>query len=75
MLEIGTNGDAAAFLRALISMGQTLKKRVIAEGIETRGQLDFLATERCNEGQGYYFSPPVAAKHFAQLPYMEQVPS
>jgi EAL domain-containing protein (putative c-di-GMP-specific phosphodiesterase class I) len=71
MLEIGTDGEASAILRAVISMGKTLKKRVVAEGVETREQLAFLATERCSEGQGYYFSPPVAAKHFAQLPYME----
>jgi diguanylate cyclase (GGDEF)-like protein len=73
MPEISTNGDAAAFLRAVISMGKILKKRVVAEGVETKEQLAFLSTERCNEGQGYYFSPPVMAEHFAQLPYMEEV--
>jgi diguanylate cyclase (GGDEF)-like protein len=72
MLEISTNGDAATFLCAVIGMGKTLKKRVVAEGVEKREQLSFLATERCNEGQGYYFSPPLVAEHFAQLPYMEQ---
>ena len=71
MVEISTNGDAATFLRAVISMCKTLKKRVVAEGVETREQLAFLATERCSEGQGYYFSPPVGAEHFAQLPYRE----
>jgi EAL domain-containing protein (putative c-di-GMP-specific phosphodiesterase class I) len=65
--EISTNGDAATFLRAVISMCKTLKKRVVAEGVETREQLAFLATERCSEGQGYYFSPAVDAEHFAQL--------
>jgi diguanylate cyclase (GGDEF)-like protein/PAS domain S-box-containing protein len=73
MPEISTNGDAAAFLRAVISMGKTLKKRVVAEGVETREQLSFLATEHCNEAQGDYFSPPVVAEHFARLPYIEQV--
>jgi len=72
MLEISTNGDAAAFLGAVIGMGKTLKKRVVAEGVETREQLAFLATEHCSEGQGFYFSPPVAAEHFARLPYMQQ---
>jgi diguanylate cyclase (GGDEF)-like protein/PAS domain S-box-containing protein len=71
-VEISTNAEAAAFLGALISMGRTLKKRVVAEGIEKREQLAVLASERCNEGQGYYFSPPVAAEQFAQLPYMQQ---
>jgi len=65
--EISTSADDAAFLGAMMSVGKTLKKRVVAEGIEEREQLAFLQTERCNEGQGYYFSPPVDAEHFAQL--------
>jgi len=72
MLEIGTDGDSAAFLRSVIGMGKTLKKRVVAEGVETQEQVAFLAAERCSEGQGYYFSPPVVAEHFPQLPFMEQ---
>jgi EAL domain-containing protein (putative c-di-GMP-specific phosphodiesterase class I) len=64
--EISISADAA-FLGAMMSLGKTLKKRVVAEGIEKREQLAFLQTERCNEGQGYYFSPPVDAEHFAQL--------
>ena len=67
MLEISTNGDAAAFLGAVIGMGKTLKKRVVAEGVEKREQLAFLQTERCHEGQGYYFSPPLDAAPFVQL--------
>ena len=67
MVEISTNGDAATFLRAVISMCKTLKKRVVAEGVEKREQLTFLQAERCSEGQGYYFSPAVDAEHFAQL--------
>jgi len=74
-LGISTHGDALAFLRAVIGMGKTLKKRVVAEGVETREQVAFLATEHCGEGQGNYFSPPVAAEHFAQLPYMQQAPN
>jgi diguanylate cyclase (GGDEF)-like protein/PAS domain S-box-containing protein len=69
----GTNGEAATFLRAVIGMGITLKKKVVAEGVENRDQLAFLATEHCSEGQGYYFSRPVLAEDFDQLPYMEQV--
>ena len=50
-----------------MSVGKTLKKRVVAEGVEKREQLTFLQAERCSEGQGYYFSPAVDAEHFAQL--------
>jgi diguanylate cyclase (GGDEF)-like protein len=65
--EISTSANDAAFLGAVMSVGKTLKKRVVAEGVEKREQLAFLQSERCNEGQGYYFSPAVDAEHFAQL--------
>jgi PAS domain S-box-containing protein len=65
--KIGASADDAAFLGAMMSVGKTQKKRVVAEGVEKREQLAFLQTERCHEGQGYYFSPAVDAEHFAQL--------
>jgi EAL domain-containing protein (putative c-di-GMP-specific phosphodiesterase class I) len=65
--KIGASADHAAFLGAMLSMGKTLKKRVVAEGVEKREQLAFLQTERCHEGQGYYFSPPLDAAPFVQL--------
>jgi EAL domain-containing protein (putative c-di-GMP-specific phosphodiesterase class I) len=48
-------------------MGQSLKHRVIAEGVETEEQLKFLRAHRCDEGQGFYFSPPVAPEQFGQF--------
>ena len=45
----------------------SLKQRVVAEGIETPQQLAFLQSQHCAEGQGYYFSRPVAAEAFATL--------
>jgi EAL domain-containing protein (putative c-di-GMP-specific phosphodiesterase class I) len=45
----------------------SLKQRVIAEGVETRAQLKFLQLHGCGEGQGYYFSPPVAAEQAGRL--------
>jgi EAL domain-containing protein (putative c-di-GMP-specific phosphodiesterase class I) len=48
-------------------MGKNLKQRVIAEGIETHEQLTFLQAHRCAEGQGYFFSRPLAAAQFAHL--------
>ena len=41
--------------------------RVIAEGVETRDQLTFLQAEGCDEGQGYYFSRPLAAPQLAEM--------
>ena len=62
--EISTNTEDAAIVCAVLSMGKTLKKRVIAEGVETREQLAFLRAEHCIEGQGYYFNHPVVAEDF-----------
>ena len=62
------DGDAGkAVVRAIIAMGMSLKKRVVAEGIETHQQLAFLQFHRCVEGQGYHFGRPVAAWNFVTL--------
>jgi EAL domain-containing protein (putative c-di-GMP-specific phosphodiesterase class I) len=57
----------AAIVNAVIAMGKSLKHRVIAEGVETEEQLRFLQAHRCDEGQGFYFSPPVAPEQFAEF--------
>lgn len=59
-------GDAA-IVSAVISLGRSLRQRVIAEGIETREQLAFLQTRFCDEGQGYYFGRPMIAEEFTEL--------
>jgi EAL domain-containing protein (putative c-di-GMP-specific phosphodiesterase class I) len=61
------NTDNAIVVSAVITMGNSLKHRVIAEGVETLDQLKFLQARGCAEGQGYYFSRPVAAPQFAKL--------
>jgi EAL domain-containing protein (putative c-di-GMP-specific phosphodiesterase class I) len=43
-------------------MGRSLKLRVVAEGVETQQELEFLQTQQCDEAQGYYFSRPVVAE-------------
>ena len=65
--EITTSPGYAPIVSAVISMGKSLNHRVIAEGVETREQLAFLQARQCGEGQGYYFSPPLAAEEFASL--------
>ena len=52
---------------AIIGMGRSLKLHVIAEGVETNEELDFLKLQECDEAQGFYFSPPVPASQFANL--------
>jgi diguanylate cyclase (GGDEF)-like protein len=56
-----------AIVSTIIAMGRSLKQRVVAEGIESRRQLDFLQEHLCAEGQGYYFGRPVVAEKFAGL--------
>jgi len=57
----------AAITTAMITMGHSLKLNVIAEGVETRKQLAFLRSRRCDEMQGYLFSRPVPAAAFTKL--------
>jgi diguanylate cyclase (GGDEF)-like protein/PAS domain S-box-containing protein len=57
----------APLVRAVIAMGKSLGCRVVAEGVETPQQFAFLRAERCDEGQGFHFSPPVDAAAFSRL--------
>ena len=65
--DMTTDADDASIVNAVISMGRSLHLRVVAEGVETREQLSLLQAQNCPEGQGYYFSRPVAAEEFTQL--------
>ena len=63
------SGDAndRKIARAVISLGQKLNMKVIAEGVETEEQLAFLRESQCDEMQGYHFSKPVGAKAVAAM--------
>ena len=65
--QIGTAADEAAIVTAVISMARSLKLRVVAEGVETLKELEFLKAHECDEAQGYLFSRPVPAPQFAAL--------
>jgi len=65
--QITAGGDDASIVTAVISMARSLRLRVVAEGVETVGQLEFLQAQKCDEAQGYYFSRPVPALEFAKL--------
>ena len=65
--QISTSGDDAIIVTAVIAMAQSLRLRVVAEGVGTREEVEFLRANHCDEAQGYYFSRPVSAHAFANL--------
>jgi diguanylate cyclase (GGDEF)-like protein len=64
--EITTNADDAAITIAIINMAHSLRLKVIAEGVETPEQLDFLRAHGCDEIQGYLLSKPLPANEIAK---------
>ncbi|MHC8357697.1 putative bifunctional diguanylate cyclase/phosphodiesterase [Pseudomonas sp. LB3P81] len=68
---LSTDSNDAALVSAIISLGRSLKLNIIAEGVETLEQLNFLKAHQCEEGQGYYFSKAVEPDAFAR--YLESV--
>ncbi|TAK61883.1 EAL domain-containing protein [Methylobacter sp.] len=62
-----SNPDDAAIVNTIINMSKSLKKRVIAEGVETSEQIAFLAAQHCDEGQGCYFGCPMLAEELTTL--------
>jgi len=65
--DVLVDPDDAAIARMIVALGQTLGLTVIAEGIETAEQRDFLSRSGCHNYQGYYFSPPLALEAFERL--------
>jgi diguanylate cyclase (GGDEF)-like protein/PAS domain S-box-containing protein len=65
--QITTVPNDTSIVTAVISMGRSLKLRVVAEGVETQEEMAFLQAHQCDEAQGYYFSRPVPAAEFAKL--------
>jgi diguanylate cyclase (GGDEF)-like protein len=65
--DLSTNPDDAAIVGAIIALGHSLKLKVIAEGVETAKQLEFLRAMQCDEMQGFYFSRPVPAAEITEM--------
>jgi diguanylate cyclase (GGDEF)-like protein/PAS domain S-box-containing protein len=65
--DITTDANDANIVSAVISMGQSLHMRVVAEGVETQDQVVFLQERGCPEAQGYYFCRPVVADQLTRL--------
>ncbi|MBF0343883.1 MAG: EAL domain-containing protein [Nitrospirae bacterium] len=65
--RIATDADYSAVARAIIAFAHTLGLKVIADGVETLDQLEFLRSVSCNEVQGPLFSPPMPAEAITQI--------
>ncbi len=65
--DITIDADDAAIAKAVIALAHSLKLKVIAEGVETVEQLDFLREQQCDQMQGYYLSRPLAVSPLEKL--------
>jgi len=62
--KIGRSAKDAAIIRSIIAMAHSLALEVVAEGVETPGQAEFLSRERCEQAQGYLYAQPLSAEQF-----------
>ncbi|NMG31779.1 EAL domain-containing protein [Aromatoleum evansii] len=65
--DLTTNASDAAIAVSIIALARSLNLRVIAEGVETEGQMLYLRGRGCDEMQGCHFSPPLAPESFADM--------
>ncbi len=65
--DVAASSDSVAIVRAIIAMARSLNLSLVAEGVETEPQLNFLRSNGCEIIQGYYFSPPVPALEMTKL--------
>ncbi|HEY6024223.1 MAG TPA: EAL domain-containing protein [Pseudolabrys sp.] len=65
--NLGHSRQAATIIRAVIALGRGLNLPVVAEGVETKEQLRFLASEHCNEIQGYFVGRPKPIEDYAEV--------
>ncbi len=65
--DISVDADDAAIVSSIISLAHSLRLQVIAEGVETQSQLDYLRENGCDQMQGYFFSRPITQEAFVQM--------
>ena len=59
IIDVDTNEDRSEVVRTIITLARIMGIQVVAEGVETRGQLEYLKDEKCDIWQGNYFSEPI----------------
>ena len=67
VLDLQDGGDDAAIVRTIIALGHNLDLRVVAEGVETPAQAEFLRASGCDEAQGYWYGRPMPADALTNL--------
>jgi EAL domain-containing protein (putative c-di-GMP-specific phosphodiesterase class I) len=65
--EVMSRPDDASIVRAIVSLAHSLRLKVVAEGVESPAQLDFLRTIGCDQYQGYHYSRALPAAQFEAL--------
>jgi EAL domain-containing protein (putative c-di-GMP-specific phosphodiesterase class I) len=65
--SVDVNGQAATIVRAVLGLGRGLRLPVLAEGVETAGELAFLSEEMCDEAQGFLLGRPAEIEQFRHL--------
>jgi EAL domain-containing protein (putative c-di-GMP-specific phosphodiesterase class I) len=65
--DLTENPSNASIVSTVIAMGRNLNQQVVAEGVETGAQCDFLQAHHCNEGQGFYFSRALPSVELAKM--------
>jgi predicted signal transduction protein with EAL and GGDEF domain len=65
--DLGRDSNDAAICAAIIAMGRQLGLKIVAEGVETKEQLQFLSTHGCTLAQGFYIAKPVEAAEMSKL--------
>jgi diguanylate cyclase (GGDEF)-like protein len=65
--DVARAGDNSNLTEAIIAMGKSLSLTVVAQGVETREQVEYLRSHACDEIQGFYFNKPMSAHEFTAL--------
>ena len=65
--RIGSEDQSVAIIKTIVGLGRMLDMNVVAEGVESQGQLDALVSMQCPEAQGFWFSKPVSPREAGEL--------
>jgi EAL domain-containing protein (putative c-di-GMP-specific phosphodiesterase class I) len=67
IIAVDKDPDSQAIVRTIFSLGESMGLKIVAEGVETSGQLDFLEREGCQFVQGYFFYKPLTVTEVDNL--------